>query len=152
MKYYENGSLRSYMISNDIKTFEEPVIKRLAEHIANAFSVLSKFNILHQAIKPENILVDIDNAQHSPKDMNFVLTDIGLSRHVDKSQLASTMCGAPLYVAPEVVLSDTYDNRSDLWSLGVLLHRCYRGTYPFNVNNFTRFVRTRNMARFDILP
>lgn len=70
-------------------------------------------------LQPENILlesVDVENCL-------VKLTDFGLSKFMDGESFMKTMCGTPLYVAPEVLLAEgreSYNSQVDVWSLGVI--------------------------------
>ena len=47
--------------------------------------------------------------------------------------MAATLCGSPMYMAPEVIMSQHYDAKADLWSLGTILYQCFMGQAPFQV-------------------
>lgn len=46
--------------------------------------------------------------------------------------MAATLCGSPMYMAPEVIMSLQYDAKADLWSLGTIVFQCLTGKAPFN--------------------
>lgn len=77
--------------------------------------------IVHRDIKPENIMIG--------KDKEVKLIDFGLSKQSSSSSL-STIAGTPYYMAPEV-LEGYYNNKCDIWSLGVLLYVLLSGYLPF---------------------
>ena len=45
--------------------------------------------------------------------------------------MAATLCGSPMYMAPEVIMSLQYDSKADLWSLGTIVFQCLTGKAPF---------------------
>lgn len=45
--------------------------------------------------------------------------------------MAATLCGSPMYMAPEVIMSLQYDAKADLWSLGTIVFQCLTGKAPF---------------------
>ena len=47
--------------------------------------------------------------------------------------MAATLCGSPMYMAPEVIMSLQYDAKADLWSLGTIVFQCLTGKAPFQV-------------------
>lgn len=91
--------------------------------ICAALELCSKKNIVHRDIKDENIFVS--------QDKRYKLGDFGIARELSKGYSASIR-GTPLYMAPEVYKGETYDTRSDLYSLGILLYKLLNnGRYPF---------------------
>lgn len=48
--------------------------------------------------------------------------------------MAATLCGSPMYMAPEVILALQYDAKADLWSLGTIVFQCLTGKAPFQAN------------------
>lgn len=49
--------------------------------------------------------------------------------------MAATLCGSPMYMAPEVIMSLQYDAKADLWSIGTILYQCLTGKAPHPANN-----------------
>ena len=84
-------------------------------------------NVAHLDLKPENVLCS--NRVETVK-----LSDFGASKRLPASGMISRVVGTELYAAPEVVLPNTnlVDGRkADIWSLGVLFHTLFTGTWPF---------------------
>ena len=50
-----------------------------------------------------------------------------------KEELRSTFCGTPLYLSPEVMKGNRYDEKVDVWAVGVLAYELYFGTSPFDI-------------------
>mmetsp|Transcript_17912 Transcript_17912/g.37329 ORF Transcript_17912/g.37329 Transcript_17912/m.37329 type:complete len:1085 (-) Transcript_17912:214-3468(-) len=63
------------------------------------------------------------------------IADFGFARHLGGVDLAETMCGSPLYMAPEILLGQKYDAKADLWSVGTVLFEMIAGKPPFNGQN-----------------
>lgn len=59
------------------------------------------------------------------------VADFGFARFLNEGVMAATLCGSPMYMAPEVIMSKQYDTRADLWSLGTIIYQCLTGKAPF---------------------
>jgi serine/threonine protein kinase len=83
--------------------------------------------ILHRDIKPDNMLFVTKE-----RDLNNIkLSDFGLAKILEDNQMASTTCGTPGYIAPEILKLDKYGKECDFWSIGVLTYVLLSGTLPF---------------------
>ena len=88
--------------------------------------------VMHRDLKPQNILVS--------RDGRLKIADFGLARLLDEGSLASTTCGTPGYVAPEVLQQKPYGKECDIWSIGVVAFILLSGTPPFyEEDNFALF-------------
>ncbi len=64
------------------------------------------------------------------------IADFGFSKFLDsKNERSNTMCGTPLYMAPQLVEDTRYTYKADTWSLGVLFFELISGNHPFNGKN-----------------
>ncbi|CAB3221889.1 unnamed protein product [Arctia plantaginis] len=95
-----------------------------------AVKYLHSRGITHRDLKPENVLLE------SKGDDSLVkITDFGLSKFVGEDSFMKTMCGTPLYLAPEVLTANgqrCYGPEVDVWSLGVIFFVCLVGYLPFS--------------------
>ena len=83
-------------------------------------------HVAHRDLKPENLLLlsDVD-------DSAVKIADFGFAKKVYKPNSLTTQCGTPGYVAPEILEGTAYDERSDMWSVGVILYILLGGYPPF---------------------
>lgn len=65
----------------------------------------------------------------------LVSADFGFARFLKDGVMAATLCGSPMYMAPEVIMSHKYDAKADLWSLGTIVYQCLTGKAPFQASN-----------------
>ena len=110
---------------HDCGHFDENRARFYIAELVLAIDHLHKHNILYRDLKPENIL--LDEIGH------IKLTDFGLSKimnNIEKDK-TYTVCGTPVYVAPEVLTGQGYDKLVDWWSLGVLLYEFLAGYSPY---------------------
>eukprot|EP00256_Glycine_max_P061285 XP_014630363.1 serine/threonine-protein kinase ATG1t isoform X2 [Glycine max] len=78
------------------------------------------------------------------------IADFGLSRTVCPGEYAETVCGSPLYMAPEVLQFQRYDDKADMWSVGAILFELLNGYPPFNGRNNVQVLR--NIRSCTCLP
>ncbi len=92
--------------------------------------------IVHRDLKPQNILLAHSGKTRNPHPSDIVLkiADFGFARFLQDGVMAATLCGSPMYMAPEVIMSLQYDAKADLWSLGTIVFQCLTGKAPFQVN------------------
>ena len=98
-------------------------------------------------------LADDDDADDSSLDspissLTLKIADFGFARALDpEAEMASTLCGSPLYMAPEILGYQKYDAKADLWSVGVILFELLCGVPPFTGRNPMHLLR--NIERGD---
>ena len=110
------------------KTFNSGEILSIMEGLNKSFKYMNDNNLVHRDIKPENILIkyiDSSKTKFIPK-----LTGYMLSRELEEGR-ANTFVGTPLFTAPEISEGEDYDNKCDLYSIGVMMYILYFGSFPF---------------------
>lgn len=88
--------------------------------------------IIHRDLKPENLLYESRDEKSIIK-----ISDFGLARFLQNDEQASTACGTPGYVAPEIIEGKGYGEEVDLWSIGIILYIMLCGFPPFYNDNHT---------------
>eukprot|EP00252_Welwitschia_mirabilis_P016587 TRINITY_DN3663_c0_g1_i10.p1 TRINITY_DN3663_c0_g1~~TRINITY_DN3663_c0_g1_i10.p1 ORF type:complete len:700 (+),score=152.64 TRINITY_DN3663_c0_g1_i10:691-2790(+) len=128
LEYCVGGDLSSY-ISHHGKVSESKA-RHFMRQLAAGLRVLREHNLIHRDLKPQNLLL-------SSCDENAVLkiADFGFARPLQPQGLAETLCGSPLYMAPEIMQSQKYDAKADLWSVGTILYQLVTGKTPFSGSN-----------------
>ena len=76
-------------------------------------------------------MVDIEKNSEGKVNMICKLTDFGFACVMDPQRKINLSLGSPLYMAPEVIKSQSYDSKVDIWSLGVITFILLTGTVPF---------------------
>ncbi len=108
--------------------YSESEIKKFIRDISLGINYLHNLGIIHRDIKPDNILIDLNNT--------IKICDFGVSKEVKQNQLLKDSCGTPAFVAPEILLDSPYDPfKCDIWSSGVVLYTMLSGVVPFRGNN-----------------
>lgn len=69
------------------------------------------------------------------------VADFGFARSLPNAMMAETLCGSPLYMAPEILRYEKYDAKADLWSVGAVLYETSVGKPPFRANNHIELLK-----------
>lgn len=144
MEYIPGQDLRT-LFAAKTKLPLEPALG-LAIQIAEGLRYLHSQDIIHLDIKPENIMITPDNAVKildfglaCKKSLGDLLTEDFISPH-----------GTPYYISPEQIEGQRNDNRSDLYSLSMILYEALTGKLPFARAN--RLSRVRDRLKMDPVP
>uniref|UniRef100_A0A673GNP2 Serine/threonine-protein kinase ULK1-like n=1 Tax=Sinocyclocheilus rhinocerous TaxID=307959 RepID=A0A673GNP2_9TELE len=141
LQYCNGGDLAEYLHSKG--SLSEDTICVLLQQLAGAMSVLRSKGIIHRDLKPQNILISYSTGRRSnPNNICIKLADFGFARYLQGNTMAATLCGSPMYMAPEVIMSQNYDAKADLWSVGTIIYQCLTGKAPFQVSNIHTLAKT----------
>lgn len=124
LEYCAGGDLAAYI--QQCGRVSGAVARHLMCQLGAGLQVLRANNLIHRDLKPQNLLL-------SRNDGNAVLkiADFGFARSLQPQGMAETLCGSPLYMAPEILQSKRYDAKADLWSVGTILYQLVTGQPPF---------------------
>ena len=125
MELAPNGNLYN-LIQNNIKEKVKnmALIKKLIVQSIEIIKYLHSKNIVYRDIKPENLLLD--------NDYNIKLCDYGWATYFTPGKFLTVYCGTPEYVSPEVIKKYPYNEKVDIWGLGVLIFELVFGYAPFS--------------------
>ncbi|CAJ0581012.1 unnamed protein product, partial [Mesorhabditis spiculigera] len=134
LEFCDGGDLHDYLQQKT--TMKEDSIQHLVIHIARALKAINEKGIMHRDLKPQNILLCNPSKRVNPPFHELVikLADFGFARFLNDGVMAATLCGSPMYMAPEVIMSLNYDAKADLWSVGTILFQCLTGKAPFHAS------------------
>nr|XP_045593424.1 serine/threonine-protein kinase unc-51-like isoform X1 [Procambarus clarkii] len=131
MEYCNGGDLADYL--HAMGTLNEGTICLFLIQMAESMRALYGKGIVHRDLKPQNILLSHDGKPNPPPDkITLKIADFGFARFLQDGVMAATLCGSPMYMAPEVIMSIQYDAKADLWSLGTIVFQCLVGKAPFH--------------------
>nr|XP_019937906.1 PREDICTED: serine/threonine-protein kinase ULK1 isoform X1 [Paralichthys olivaceus] len=134
MEYCNGGDLADYLHSKG--TLSEDTIRVFLQQIAGAMRVLQAKGIIHRDLKPQNILLSYPQGRKSHSNNTCIkIADFGFARYLQNNMMAATLCGSPMYMAPEVIMSQNYDAKADLWSIGTIVFQCLTGKAPFQASS-----------------
>ena len=98
------------------ESYSEKEAAETIRPLVDALRYCHQLGIIHRDLKPENILYQTE------EDTSIIkITDFGLARFV-QNELATTACGTPNYVAPEIIEGHGYGKEVDVWSIGVIIY------------------------------
>ncbi|CAH1281074.1 unnamed protein product [Diabrotica balteata] len=106
--------------------YSEEQAALMINNLVSALAYLHSLNIVHRDVKPENLLVELDDDNRVKL---LKLGDFGLACEVTKPLY--TVCGTPTYVAPEILAESGYGLKIDVWAAGVILYILLCGYPPF---------------------
>ena len=130
-EFCAGGTLENKIYKGNDYLSEEHCLRYFSE-MASALCLLHKYNILHRDIKPENIMLHNDKLK---------LGDFGFCKPLkQKYDFSQTMVGSPIYMAPELLKSENYDAKADVWSLGVSLFEMLFKTMPYKANSIQQLI------------
>uniref|UniRef100_A0AAR2LX17 non-specific serine/threonine protein kinase n=1 Tax=Pygocentrus nattereri TaxID=42514 RepID=A0AAR2LX17_PYGNA len=117
------------------------------KNLAKSQTLLGKEIKILKELKHENI-VALHDFQETASSVYLVMeycnggdladylhSDFGFARHLQNNMMAATLCGSPMYMAPEVIMSQNYDAKADLWSIGTIVFQCLTGKAPFQASS-----------------
>ncbi|KAF7699981.1 serine/threonine-protein kinase ULK2 isoform X1 [Silurus meridionalis] len=134
MEFCNGGDLADYLQAKG--TLREDTLRIFLQQIAAAMRILNSKGIIHRDLKPQNILLSYTGRKKSSiSGIRIKIADFGFARYLQSNMMAATLCGSPMYMAPEVIMSQNYDAKADLWSIGTVIYQCLVGKPPFQANS-----------------
>ncbi|MCZ4096920.1 serine/threonine-protein kinase [Streptomyces sp. So13.3] len=126
MEYVRGGNLAQF-VGHTAVGDPAALVTEMVRQISSALSALHGVGIIHQDLKPENVLV----RSRSPLDL--ALSDFGVSRVLDQTRAEATAAGTLAYLAPELLLSSggQTSRARDWWALGMMARELLLGQRPF---------------------
>src|ERR1044072_808910 len=125
MRYLDAGTLKDKMEAGRPLPLND--IDRIFTQLADALSYAHTHGVIHRDLKPANALIDSQG--------NIFLTDFGIARLLERAspRLTQTdaIMGTPAYISPEQAQGNDVDQRSDIYSLGIILYEMVTGRVPF---------------------
>ena len=142
MEYIEGGNIYSYIPKNGRRTINTQQVASVIKDIISATYFLHHMNppIIHRDIKPENVLLK--------SGMQAKLTDFGWSNYLKLGHKRQTVCGTPIYLAPEMINNTGHDERVDIWCIGILLFELLTGNQPWSGSDIQTI--KKNISRLNI--
>lgn len=122
MEYVEGITLKTYVEKKGQLTFKEAI--SIAIQVARGIESAHNKNIIHRDIKPQNIIISTEG--------KVKVTDFGIARAASSNTISSDVMGSVHYASPEQARNGFVDNRSDIYSLGIVMYEMVTGRVPFD--------------------
>jgi serine/threonine-protein kinase len=112
--------------------------------IADGLRVAHDKHIIHRDIKPDNIFLATDTfGRTQPKLLDFGIAKVDVNQHDSKLTQVGAVLGSPEYMSPEQAIgADDVDQRTDVWSLAIVLYELVTGTVPFSKPNYNALMQS----------
>ena len=141
-------------IKSDIRGFKSNQIRDILKQLNNVFKIMNENKIAHRDIKLNNILIKYLNKQKNK--FKVLLSDYGISnRLLTLTGKFSTHVGNLLIMAPEILKMEDYNEKCDLWSLGVNIYQLYTKKIPYNSTfemGILKEIKEKKQSVLDIIP
>jgi serine/threonine protein kinase len=165
LEYCNGGNLYEYSYAYRKKNnapLPEKYVQKIIRQLIEGLEYMHKSRTVHRDVKLENILIDFKTSPNMvspggmPQKIDYKFTDeelesisikiadLGYARELEGGGVASTICGTPITMAPDIInLFDgdrakdhKYNNKVDLWSLGAITYELIVGRPPFYASNY----------------
>ena len=145
------------------KSFSQEQVQHIMRQVIAGFVYLHSSKILHRDIKLENILVQFPTEEDKEK-LNIInakikITDFGFSRYLKGDNLAKSVLGSPNSMDPHILKKMkrmdndneySYDQKADIWSLGVVTYELLIGCPPFEASSYEELLEKIEKGEYRI--
>ena len=147
MEYCDGLDLRKFI--DDHKKSNELIKKNIILHIisgiCNGLKEIHDKTLIHRDLKPDNIFLKAD--------LTVKIGDFGLTKQLkDANEYAKTQAGTMLYMAPEIIKGEKYNNKVDIWALGCIIYELCTLNYCFDsdsINGLIKKITESNHGEID---
>ena len=125
MEFCEGLDLRKFIEEYKAKnkTIEKNLIYNFIKDLLEGIKYIHDNNIIHRDLKPDNIFINKNN--------KLKIGDFGISIKLNDTRYATSKVGTYIYMAPEIIKGEKYNNKVDIWSLGCIIYELCTLNYCF---------------------
>ena len=119
----------SIYLNNHMKPFSTEEVRQTFLQLNNVFKIMNQNNIIHRDLKLGNVLIkyaENTNLKFIPK-----LSDYGFSKDLNDHQYTQTHLGTPATMAPEIMMDQQYNEKCDLWGIGIMMYQLHFKELPY---------------------
>ena len=176
LDYCNGGNLYEYSYfyrKQNGTPLPEKYIQKILRQLIEGLGYMHKAKTVHRDIKLENILLNFNSVSNkvdnnvipvvnylndSFEDITIKIADLGYARELEGIGVASTICGTPITMAPDIInLFDTsktkegkYNSKVDLWSLGAITYELFTGRPPFYASNYKQLFEEVMKGKYNL--
>ncbi len=150
MEYCEGGDLFDFIMNSPQKRLDDfNTIDLLIQILSSLDYLHNVLKICHRDLKPENFLISI-NEQNRPI---LKLIDFGLATYIYRGEKMKGKIGTTMYMAPEILKNEPFNEKIDVWSAGIILFNMMTGCEPFASGNekFKQYQIINKPINFDVI-
>ena len=177
LEYCNGGNLYEYKCYYQKKNkceLNELFVQKIIRQFIKGLEYMHENNIIHRDVKLENIMLNFNKFKNEVKpgelfipvnydnvtlndDFTVKIADLGFARNLEGGGVASTICGTPITMAPDIMgvgpskEGKSYNNKADLWSLGAITYELLIGRVPFYASSYNLLKQEINKGTY-VLP
>ncbi|CAD8176241.1 unnamed protein product [Paramecium pentaurelia] len=146
--YCEDGSLQDYLTLRKEKPLSEHESIQFMQHIIEGYKELNKANIIHNNLKPSNILLHKGVAKISDPYYAGILQQEFMKGVAIQDLNTLRNVPFPSYLAPEILHGQPFTNKCDIWSLGLIFYQMLYGVFPWQAYSIHEWLE--NVSKFPL--
>jgi len=166
MEYCNGGTLEEFFekyYDKFLKPFPEAFVHHILKQISNGIYYLHKSNIIHRDLKLENILLHFESLEDKNKmnllKANIKIIDFGFAKYTDDTTPTTSICGSPISMDPIILKALVqkqigkefkYTEKSDMWSLGIMVFTMLIGKPPFIASEYNYLYQLISEGNYQI--
>ena len=163
-EYYNGGNLSDYYqryLNENNKPFSEEIVQYIMRQIFDAMKYLHNKKIIHRKLSLENIMINYedekDRINNNVMKSKIIIVDFEYAKYLKKDELTSTVLGVVIYMDPillnklnkvEKYKNANYDEKVDIWSLGIIFYELLYGLSPFHSDNMEELLNKVNKGDY----
>ncbi|CAK68880.1 unnamed protein product (macronuclear) [Paramecium tetraurelia] len=141
-----NGGELLDQIRSPTYKYNEQFVMDFASNLLKIIGYVHQTGIMHRDLKPENLILKDSNNY-----TDFAIADFGLAEYYKNEVQYLEKCGTIGYIAPEVLRNQPYNQKIDIYSIGVILYTLFTGTLPFAGNSTQEIYQNNLQAKVNQL-
>ena len=165
-EYYNGGNLGNFLNEYKKRNHKPPseeIVQYIMRQIIEGIKYLHNKKIIHRDLKLENIILhyedENDRINNNIMKAKIKIFDFGFAKYLKKGELTKTILGTPLYMDPILLLKSKaipeykdyeYDEKVDIWSLGILFYRLLVGKNPFVAMNKDDLIEKMKKGEYSV--